>query len=420
MPVTTSISVSIAFILPSLGVGGAEYLSINQINYLHQHKYRVYLLVLSPILDLLPELQIPPSHITVVKNANAPALNISSLKQSTTIVPQISRFLKQHQIHTVFANMPMSHFFMRCVKVYELFKWKKNAFQLFCYYHGMQYAAYPLNTMGKKVFNQANSLLAYFTDDASIFVSKAVQDDAAAFFYLRNPHVVYNSVPYKIASANAALRYLEETQISVQNNRYVMVFPGRFHPEKGHLFFLKALTKFIQTQQIKPSQLLLIIIGDGKLRTTIEKNIADLSLSNYCHITGYVANDLLLSFMQLSNLVVVPSINEGFGNVAVEALMQSTLVLASDAGGLKEILEDGKTGFVFEKNNEQALLQKLTYIYKHFSTISSSNATQKGRGLLDKTTIYQAYESRFTLAQQMQQLLNLTNNKKTGIKKISS
>ena len=85
-----------------------------------------------------------------------------------------------------------------------------------------------------------------------------------------------------------------------------------------------------------------------------------------------------------------------------QAFMQSSLVLASDAGGLKEVIEDKKTGFLFEKDNAEMLLQKLDMLYV---------AHCKKQVVLPPISLFKAYEKRFTLAHQMNILLALCGEK---------
>ena len=110
--------------------------------------------------------------------------------------------------------------------------------------------------------------------------------------------------------------------------------------------------------------------------------------------TKFIKNELLLSYLALSDLVVIPSISEGFGNVAIEALMQGSTILASNAGGLPEILNDKKNGFLFDSTNSNDLKQKFTSLYQNKINLSSADLRSN-------------FFNRFTLESQMEELIKI-------------
>jgi glycosyltransferase involved in cell wall biosynthesis len=64
---------------------------------------------------------------------------------------------------------------------------------------------------------------------------------------------------------------------------------------------------------------------------------------------------------------VVPSLYEPFGIVAVEGLAMEKAVIGSRTGGIKEIIEDGKSGLLFEPGNHMELADKIKYLLKNNS-----------------------------------------------------
>ncbi len=63
-------------------------------------------------------------------------------------------------------------------------------------------------------------------------------------------------------------------------------------------------------------------------------------------------------YIEISDLICVPSLWEGFGLVIIEGMIKRKIILASDAGGIPEIIEDGKTGFLFDPQNKTELIKK--------------------------------------------------------------
>src|SRR5690606_16276858 len=135
---------------------------------------------------------------------------------------------------------------------------------------------------------------------------------------------------------------LEIHQLDIQKH-FIMLIPGRVKlSQKGQTFFAKAIRKFTDRNNSSLS-IKVIVAGDGELEE-LAKQIQKLSLSDYFILLGKVSNDVLLSLFQICQLVVIPSIYEGLGNVAIEGLQQKANILVSSAGGLDEIIVEGVNG----------------------------------------------------------------------------
>ncbi len=380
---------SILYVLPCLDYGGAELQAITQINAWHQKGYKVYLLLLNEIICLEEQLVIPPTQIyTLHFPYTTPSL--SSIVKGRELVNPIAKIIQEQQIKQVIAVLPLSHYILRLVKL-RAFRNKKDSFQLIVYHCSMQYEANPLNTLGKKLFNKVNKQLAKRADDIGICVSKAVQGNISQGLFLRNPQVVYNAIPNPQIDAQKGITFLQERGIT--KDTYTLLIPGRLHPSKGHLFFFEVLRSFIDQQQLPATQLQLIIVGKGWYQATIEEGITTHQLEDYVQLTGNLENDLLLSLLAAADLVVVPSVNEAFGIVAIEALMQGGLLLCSDAGGLPEIITDGENGYLCPKLDHPTFLKKLQYLYTH-----------RQETIIPKQRLFEDYQKRFTLAAQIKQL----------------
>jgi glycosyltransferase involved in cell wall biosynthesis len=132
-----------------------------------------------------------------------------------------------------------------------------------------------------------------------------------------------------------------------------MVFACRqLFPRKGIRFLIEAVARL----RPKYPDINLIIAGDGFERPALEKLAAELGLSDRTQFLGWVINKELPQYFRGSAVSVIPSLEEGFGIPAAEAMGCETPVVASDAGGLPEVVADGVTGFVVPKGNVDALV----------------------------------------------------------------
>ena len=105
----------------------------------------------------------------------------------------------------------------------------------------------------------------------------------------------------------------------------------------------------------------LLIVGEGSLRDKLEKLTESLNLSDSVRFTGKVKNNAVVESLHKMDIFVVPSISpsETFGVAAVEASSCSIPVIASDIGGLPEVVKDGTTGFLVPPCDVNAIADRI-------------------------------------------------------------
>jgi glycosyltransferase involved in cell wall biosynthesis len=126
---------------------------------------------------------------------------------------------------------------------------------------------------------------------------------------------------------------------------------GRLIPIKGHDVLLRAL---VEARRAVPA-LSLDVAGSGPLEPELRARTASLGLDGAVRFLGHVTPP---PFAEAA-FVVVPSLGEGFGMVALEAMERGRAVVASAVGGLPEIVADGKTGLVVPRGDAEALAAAL-------------------------------------------------------------
>jgi glycosyltransferase involved in cell wall biosynthesis len=135
-----------------------------------------------------------------------------------------------------------------------------------------------------------------------------------------------------------------------------MIFACRqLFPRKGIRFLLEAAA------QLKPRfpDLKIVLAGDGFERPALVGLAQELGIASDVTFLGWVANSELPQYYRAAALSVIPSLEEGFGIPAAEAMGCEVAVVASDAGGLPEVVEDGVTGLVVPRGDSAALAQAI-------------------------------------------------------------
>jgi glycosyltransferase involved in cell wall biosynthesis len=128
---------------------------------------------------------------------------------------------------------------------------------------------------------------------------------------------------------------------------------GRLIPIKGHLVLLRALA----LARARLPRLTLDVAGRGPLEPALKAYARELGVADAVRLLGFVSP--VGRAIEQAAIVVVPSLGEGFGMVALEAMERARPVVASDVGGLPEIVVDGETGLVVPAGDAEALAEAI-------------------------------------------------------------
>jgi len=107
-----------------------------------------------------------------------------------------------------------------------------------------------------------------------------------------------------------------------------------------------------------PRQIFVVrIVGDGPLRGSLEQQVRALGVSY--HVEFVRRNDDIPGLLADATFLVHTSDSEGCPNVVMEAMACGRAVVATDAGDVPDLVEDGKTGFVVHRRNDSKLVERM-------------------------------------------------------------
>ncbi len=151
-----------------------------------------------------------------------------------------------------------------------------------------------------------------------------------------------------------------------------IVFVGRLHPVKRVSLLLKA---FAQLKNTFPTANLKIV-GDGEERVSLTELSKKLNLENSVNFMGFQNHEKVLHIMSQSDLIVLPSKMEGNPRVLVEAMMLKVPIIAANVIGIKDIIQHGQTGHLFNQESPEELASAINYVLtnKQYATKISENA----------------------------------------------
>jgi glycosyltransferase involved in cell wall biosynthesis len=179
------------------------------------------------------------------------------------------------------------------------------------------------------------------------------------------PAVIYTSetdrradgrAPSHVVPLGIDLHRFGSGQPALRNGR-VIGNVARLAHQKGQRYLLEAAPAVLE----RHPDVRFVIVGDGELRTELERQAAP--LGDRVLFTGARADvpDLLASF----DVFAFPSLYEGLCLAVIEAQAAGVPVVATPVGGIRETVVDGETGFVCPPRDPQALAERILYCLDH-------------------------------------------------------
>ena len=135
----------------------------------------------------------------------------------------------------------------------------------------------------------------------------------------------------------------------------LLVCVGRLHPCKGHDVLIRAAARLRDAG----TEFRIEFIGEGPQRAELQSLIDDWRLADKCQLVGALSHVQVLQRMARAWVTVVPSRSEAFGLVNIESMSVGTPVVASAVGGIVELFDDGKEGFLVPPGDCRTLADRL-------------------------------------------------------------
>ena len=179
----------------------------------------------------------------------------------------------------------------------------------------------------------------------------------------------FEIVHYGISSRDSVRRY--------EGPEPRLLCIGRLIPIKGHLVLLRALAQ----ARLRVPGVQLDVAGRGPLEPALKSYARELGIEDAVRFLGFVAP--VQRAIEQAAIVVVPSIGEGFGMVALEAMERGRPVIASAVGGLPEIVSSEETGLVVPAGDAEALAEAIVALAGDLERASAMGHAGRARALAE-------------------------------------
>ncbi len=315
---------------------GAEEVALELVRGLDRDRFRNYLVCPEPLLEAFGK-------DWQVGDASAFALHLSAPWQLNS-VRRFVTYLRAEQIDVVHAHM------IRAAAI---------AVPL------ARLAGVPvvLHTChGREAWRQAWLSRRYWLDrritawsDATVAVSESTRD-----FLLKEKRlapqkvvVVRNGRQLNGFRSDLARRQRLRRELGIGPNDPVVGVFGRLEEQKGHRYLLDALPAVLaRVPTVK-----VLFVGEGSLRNELEAKVRSLELDSSVHFLGYRRD--WMNWMDLTDVVALPSLYEGMPLVPIEAAAMGKPVLATAVDGTCEVVLHGQTGVLVPPAQSGALAEAL-------------------------------------------------------------
>lgn len=147
--------------------------------------------------------------------------------------------------------------------------------------------------------------------------------------------------------------YQSLSAIGIEREGPFLLNVASFVPEKNHEGLLRIFYNLLKEYPTAK----LLLIGEGKLRPTIENMAKDMNIENSIHFLGK-RNDVS-QIMSCCDMFLLPSLIEGLPGVILESFVNRLLVIAYNVGGIKEVVQNYETGLLINKNDELEFLEAM-------------------------------------------------------------
>lgn len=168
----------------------------------------------------------------------------------------------------------------------------------------------------------------------------------------------------------------------IDQRRNIVGYVGRFSTEKGILNFIRAIPLLSKM----PDGTEFSINGDGKQYTRVKSELESSNLHQKIRLGGWLSHDdALPAHLNELKLLVLPSYTEGVPGIVQEAMACGTPVLATPVGGVPDLIQDEKTGFILENNSPGCIAENIMRVLKHPGL---EEISQNARRLIEKEWTY--------------------------------
>jgi glycosyltransferase involved in cell wall biosynthesis len=186
--------------------------------------------------------------------------------------------------------------------------------------------------------------------------------------------VVHSGIDLQRFSSDSGEHLFSEFRL--KPDQQVVINVAHLAGHKGQQYLVRAIPYVLK----KIPSVRFFIIGDGELMSELKALAASLSLNQALTFTGFRKD--VGAFYHIADLFVMSSVQEGLGTAVLDALALGKAVVATNSGGIPEMITDGETGRLVEAANPLALAEGIVDLLS--DPERAKRMAERGRALVQK------------------------------------
>jgi glycosyltransferase involved in cell wall biosynthesis len=161
------------------------------------------------------------------------------------------------------------------------------------------------------------------------------------------------------AETKQQLRSQIRQELGLEANSQLLLTVARLHPQKGHDYLIPIIPEIIA----RFPNVQFIWVGNGEYQAYLSQQLQEYQVEERVKFLGYRQD--IPNFLTAADLFLFPSYQEGLPFAILEAMVYGLPIVASDTGGIPEMIIHEQHGLLFRTGDRQDLLQKLNWALAH-------------------------------------------------------
>jgi glycosyltransferase involved in cell wall biosynthesis len=300
---------------------------------------------------------------TFIETARQSGIAVLALRErglyDPGVVKSLAALVLRHDPHVIQTHAVKSHFLARLAGLPKRVPW-------IAFHHG-----YTWPTLRARAYNQLDrwSLTAA---RKVLTVSSPFREELVAKGIARERiEIIQNAIRpgWGTGEGTSDLR----AALGIAPDRQIILIVGRLSREKDHLTLLRAVDRL--PSNLNPH---LLVVGEGPERGRIEQEIRQRGLTEHVTLTGLQRS--AEPYYRIANLAVLSSLSEGSPNALLEAMSAGVPVVATNVGGIPEIVTDGESALLVPAGDVESMAAAMAKLLT--DTSLAQRFVERGRSLV--------------------------------------
>ena len=255
-----------------------------------------------------------------------------------TVLGALREIFNRRRADIVETHGTKSHFLISLLPVRK-FRW-------IAFHHG-----YTTENLKARVYHQfdrwslrsCDLVVTVCTDFATLLASRGVRRDRIS--------VVHNSVNAEVRDSHAKLTEETRQRWNLSGDDQVVLSAGRLSREKGHKYLIDAVSMIVSA--LPELRLKVLIAGNGPLERKLKAQVDKKGLQRCVKLIGHQPD--ISGLYSIADLFVLPSLSEGSPNVLLESMAARVPIVATNVGGVPELVKDGESAILVPPADSESL-----------------------------------------------------------------